>query len=241
MPNLSNFTLADMTRCGAELRQLGEGCRSMEEAANRLVRHLFENLVDEETGEKNCAMVRFYKTHTYGELEADLQDFAADILGKTPESPTTKCLVLLGTVGEKEQWNSGVNSAGHRAIPLPSETVVDRFPMISQLVRQFGLKVGTLVDPSPSLLVDLEQRTYSVFYVPEALGSSYIPAQEDFVVPYRIRSVSGFGGLLPSASLFSIIMFSKVLIPQQTADLFSTVALNVKLAVLPFDDGRVFA
>jgi len=53
--------------------------------------------------------------------------------------------------------------------------------------------------------------------------------------------VLGFGGLLPSGNLFAIILFLKVQIPHSTAQMFSTLALNVKTALLAFDRGAVFA
>jgi serine phosphatase RsbU (regulator of sigma subunit) len=61
------------------------------------------------------------------------------------------------------------------------------------------------------------------------------------VVPFGIKSVLGFGGLLPSGNMFAIILFLKVQIPISTVQMFSTLALNVKTALLPFDRGAVFA
>jgi hypothetical protein len=87
--------------------------------------------------------------------------------------------------------------------------------------------------------MDLEQRSFNVFHVPEAAGSSYIPAQQEFVIPSQIKSVLGFGGILPSGSLFAVIMFSKCPIAKDTTELFKPLALNVKMAVLPHE-GTVF-
>jgi hypothetical protein len=41
--------------------------------------------------------------------------------------------------------------------------------------------------------------------------------------------------MLASGDIFVVILFSKVEIPRDTAELFRTLALNVKMAVLPFD------
>jgi PAS domain S-box-containing protein len=46
---------------------------------------------------------------------------------------------------------------------------------------------------------------------------------------------------LPGGELFTIIMFSRVTIPRETADMFRTIALGVKLALIPFVCGPVFA
>jgi hypothetical protein len=124
---------------------------------------------------------------------------------------------------------------------MPSAHVVDQIPMIAQLVRQFGLEVNTLLAPKPEIIRELDRRTYNVFYVQPAKDSPYIPAQKEFVVPHHVESVLGFGGVLPEGNLFAVIMFAKVPIPVSTAEMFRTVALNVKMAILPFVEGPIFA
>ncbi|MEG3922895.1 SpoIIE family protein phosphatase, partial [Microcoleus sp. T3_A4] len=213
----------------------------MEEASNRIVRYLYENFCTKPTGEKSCALVRLFKTHPYEDLEVELAEYARSMLGDYPPWPAMKCMTALATVGEQTEWNSRHTSVGHKAIPLASESVVAQIPMISQLIRQLGLDIKTVINPDPNLLVEIEQRKYNVFYVPEAIGSPYIPAQDSFVIPFGIKSVLGFGGLLPSGNMFAIIMFLKVQIPISTVQMFSTLALNVKTALLPFDRGAVFA
>jgi len=241
MYDLTRFTLRDMTECGLALRQFGLGVESMEEASNRIVRYLYENFCTKPTGEKSCALVRLFKTHPYEDLEVELAEYARSMLDHYPPLPAMKCMTLLATVGEQTEWNSRHTSVGHKAIPLASESVVAQIPMISQLIRQLGLDIKTVINPGPDLLVEIEQRKYNVFYVPEAIGNPYIPAQDSFVIPFGIKSVLGFGGLLPSGNLFAIIMFLKVQIPHSTAQMFSTLALNVKTALLGFDRGPVFA
>lgn len=241
MYDLANFTEADASACGNALASVGAGASSMEEVANRIVQHLYDNLTDKGTGNKSCALVRFYKTHAYGQLDAELRGFAQGILGHSPESDDMKCLTLLATRGEKAEWNSRATSVGHKAIPLPSEKFVSQIPMISRLVSQFGLDVHAVIKPDPGLLADLEQKSYNAFHVPEAVGSPYIPAQKDFVIPSGVQSVLGFGGMLSSGDLFAVILFAKVHIPRKTADVANSLALKVKEAVQPFSDGKVFA
>lgn len=238
--DLAGFSLSDMTRCGIWLRKIGREARSLEEVASRTVRYLRDELVDGRGGAPCCPLVRFYKTHPYGELDSDQRLFARAALGDQEPSPSMKCLTLIATAGEEPNWNARQRSAGHKAIPLASETIVTEAPMISQLIKQFGLEIGVLIRPSGELLMEAEQRTYNVFHVHKAPGSPHIPAQEGFVIPYGIQSVLGFGGLLPSAELFAVILFSRVTIPRERADLFKTLALNVKLAILPFADGPTF-
>jgi hypothetical protein len=90
------------------------------------------------------------------------------------------------------------------------------------------------------VLIDDQQQTYNVFFVPEAEGSPFVPAQANFVVPFGIRSVLGFGGMLPSGNLFAVIIFSKVAVPRNAANLFATIALSLRLALLRFDRRFIF-
>jgi hypothetical protein len=119
--------------------------------------------------------------------------------------------------------------------------MVERFPMIAQLVRQLGLTTAELVRTPAGIIRELEQRRFGVFHVPVAAGSPFVPAQRDFVEPQRIASVLGFGGILPDGELFAMIMFARVSIPAATADMFRTVALNLKLGLLALLDKPVFA
>ncbi len=107
--------------------------------------------------------------------------------------------------------------------------------MISQLIRQLGLSVGGVIEGSREVLIeDLET---NMFHVPSALGSPYIPAQEEFVIPYNIQSVVGFGDVLPSGQLFAAICFSKVPVERETAVLFSHLSQSAKLAMLAYEEG----
>ena len=82
--NLGAFTLADMSSCSAALRALGSNAQSMEEVASKIVAHLWDHLVDPSSGERSCVLVRFYKTHSYGDLDDDLRTFADGLLAGRP-------------------------------------------------------------------------------------------------------------------------------------------------------------
>jgi len=240
MPSIADFTLKDMVEFSTALRRMGSGAASMEEVADKIVHYLYENLIDKKTGEKDCVLVRLFKTHPYNELDEDLQAFARNVMKTSPESPAMKCMVLVASAGTLPEWHSRKQSRGHKAIPLPSEHFVGAFPMVRQLIQQMGLEVNTVLQPDPAVVMDLAQKTFNVFHIPEAIGSVYVPAQKDFVIPFGVRSVLGFGGILPSGNLFVIIMFSKVPIPRQTADMFKSLALSVKVAILPFVGKTIF-
>ncbi len=236
MYDFSNLKMSDIIRCGIDIRALGQGAQSMEEAANELTKYFFNNFDDDQTKEKSCALVRFFKTHDIDKLPENLQSFANNLLQEKPDRSSFKCLTLLATSGTEDSWQRREKSKGHQAIPLPSEEVVNRIPMMRNLVKQMGLDVKSVINPDPELITDLSKKTFNVFHVPDAEGSLYIPAQEHFVKPYGIKSVLGFGGILPSGNVFIIIMFTRVPVSVDAANLFNTLTLNVKMLILSFEN-----
>lgn len=234
--DLGNFSLSDMASLGGAVRRSGAGAQSMEEAAGEIVRKLYDELAVGETRQKSCALIRLFKTHDFRGLDGELKEFARKLMPDVQIEPKTKCLVLLASAGEKPQWNSRQGSNGHKAIPLPSEEIVLQIPMIKNLIKQFGLDVNSVLNPDPNLILDAEHRTYNVFHIEKALGSKYIPAQKEFIAPLAIKSVLGFGGVLPLGDMFAAILFSKIRIPEETAKFFESMSLNLKTALLPFEE-----
>jgi hypothetical protein len=215
------------------------GALNMESAAKKVCRFLFDELHDQE-GNRACALVRCYKTHPLSELPYDLQALANRSLGNEVARPDMKCLTLLASSGEETAWNSRQRSRNHRVIPLASERMIERAPMIAQLILQFGLDLGHVVHPTSEIVQDLAGKKYGVFHVEDALGSKHIPAQQEFVVKYNVRSVVGFGGSLASGDLFAIIFFSHVRIDAAVAERFRSLALDVKGHFFAFEGRGVF-
>lgn len=241
MPNFGNldvseFSVGAMLRAGVALRRAVKGSSTLEDAASVVVRYLYDHCVDPETGERTCMLARFYKTHAFGELPADLRRFALAQLGDTPASDDMRCLALLGTVGEETAWNTRQGSRSHKAIPLPSVDFVREAPMIARLIEDIGLDIASIVDGHGSRSQNTPSRTYDVFHVEEARGSPHIPAQADFVERYGIASVVGFGGLLRSGELFAVILFTRVRVPIASASRFRAIALDVRSAMFALDE-----
>jgi two-component system, NtrC family, sensor kinase len=227
--DITQFTLEDMVHCGASLRAMGEGAASMDEVAGRIAAH-FHGAVCCPDGKRASALVRLYKTHRFEKLPSEIQRLAERRAGQ-PLAATTTCVTLLGSAGEEPAWRSRRTSENHQAIPVVSEESLAKMLMLEQLVTQLGIDKGAFVrGEAPS--VD-EARGFDVFHVPTAEGSPFIPAQA-FVRDYRVRSVIGFGGTLPDGEIFLLVLFAKVAIPRETAELFGPLALNAKLAIQPF-------
>jgi hypothetical protein len=237
--DLTNFGLAEMLQLGRGLRLASAGTTSMRAAAETTTRYLYRECIDPGTGTPACALVRLYKTHAFGELPPDEQAFARGLLGTSSAPAKMKCLTMLASSGDEPGWNSPSDSRGHRAIPLPSVQMVESAPMIAALIKQFGLTIESVVSP-PKMADSLVGKTYNVFHVADARGSSAIPAQDDFVIPHGIRSALGFGGVLRTGDLFAVIMFTKTPISDDAASRFRNIALEVKTLLFNFGETEVF-
>ncbi len=241
MYNLSRFGFNEMMDCRSRLRNLFDRePESVEEGAQRVVEFFRREFVDHE-GNPACALVRLFKTHRYSDVGDDLQVFARGVVPEVETVEDARCLVLLATDGDLPEWRSRHTSSGHQAIPLTSEEMIEKAPMIAQLFKQFGVSVPTILRPNPTLLLDNLDTSFNVFHVAQALGSPYIVAQKEFVEQFAIASVLGFGGMLASGDLFAAIMFTKVPVSSAVADQFKVIGLNLKLAMLPIARKNLFS
>ena len=241
MYSLETFTKADLYQCSVALRNLEYRSQTMEDTANRIVRYLYNNFRDPHTDKQELALVRFFKTHPFRDLSRRLQGEAQSVVPGQYISPATTCLMLLATIGDEPHWNVRQESKGHQAIPLIDQDFVQKAPMISQLIQQFGLKISTVVETNSALITENPHRAFNVFYIQDALNSPYIPAQKEFVAPYRLRSVIGFGGMLPSNELFAVILFSKKMVKFEVANNFKLISAYVRVAIESFQGSDILS
>jgi len=237
--DLSAFGLQQMIESGRQLRLAAQDASSMQEAARCVVDTLYDCF--QTAGAPSCALVRCFETHPFADLPTPLQSLALSALPPASPPPNDlRCLALLASRGDLPLWNSPETSRAHRIIPMANADILTQAPMIARLIMQMGLTVDDVLRPEPEFLIELEKRAFNVFYVEDAVGSEYVPSQESFIIPGKVSSVLGFGGLLPAGEFFAVVMFSKVRIPRETAELFRTLALSVKLALLPFAGQKIF-
>jgi two-component system NtrC family sensor kinase len=240
MYDFAKFTDSNIADCGRNLRSAASSASSLQDAASKIVGYLYDNITDS-AGQKANAMVRFFKVHSYHKLDAVMQGYVRGFLfahsgpGSNPgPDDILPCLTLMGTIGDLEEW-----TFRRKSIPLVSADIVTNVPMFVRLFNQFGIDIDSVIRPDPTLIGDLSKKTFNTFYVPEAVGSPYVPGQDGFVIPFGVKSALGFGGFFSTGELFFVVMFSKVSIPSNVASAFSKVALSVKEAVEPFVDDRL--
>lgn len=246
---LDAFTLEDMEHCSEQLRELGLAASSLESAAGRITRYLYEHLLIAGSGERACRLVRLFKTHTYDELDEELKGEVREPIERShrenQSNVSSRFLTLMGTAGDEEDWNDRRKSKNHKIIPLSLPTFAHDYPMIAHLFLQFGLDLTPVAKPdelvitgehlaiqSPDIFLADSHSSFQVFWVPQACGSPLINAQAEFVTPYSIKSVIGFGGMLSNAAMFAMILFSRVEINHEVAQMFKPLALSSKNALL---------
>jgi signal transduction histidine kinase len=226
--------LQHLTELGVALRARARGMGSLEDVGKLIVDGVFERF--ESAPASTLPLFRLYLTRSVAELAPSVAEACRTAFPEEHLSDSVRCLSLAATRGIEPAWNDVARSQGHRAIPLPSHQAIERLPMVLQLVKQLGLEVSHVVQPSPELMTSLSQTAFNAFHVPEALDSPYIPAQDGFVKPYGIRSAFGFGGALPTGHVFAAVGFSTVPVSVATARLFELFALYAKLCFLESEE-----
>lgn len=227
-----NLSLVDLVQCSSTIHAIGAAASTMEEAARGIVRHLHEVFVtNDKVPTKASVLVRFYKTHAYQALDETRRHFIE--ASNSSVRPTTPCLSLLATCGDEPAWNEVTQSKGHLVIPLRDRSSIAALPMVERLLQELGVDLESIFNREHDSVLHGVQRTCDIFHVSEAKGSPYIPAQREFVEKYGIKSVIGFGATLPTGDLFVILLFSRAKISQDVLALFKTLALAVRIAVLP--------
>ena len=239
MYDLTRFSTRDMVLCSAALRRCGAGAVCMEAAAQRALTYLYENLVQPDKGGPACLLLRLFTIHLYRDLDRESQQSAQALLEKGSIHPSTPCMTLLASAGLRPEWNDRRWDESQRAIPIAEQQITRRFPLLSRLLVKIGIGI-TPESLGLSVMRDATQQRTGVFLESIPEPSLSIRQEAGIPPPYPLSCIIGFGERLPSGSAFVGMLFSAVPIHEEQAARFSTIALSVKLAILPFDGRQIF-
>jgi hypothetical protein len=217
-------------------------CTHLDAAAQVFCDRFYETFLD------FAVLTRMFGTVPLGELPPADRAFAATFLDKGGTKPIfesqTPVLTLMGTRGVEPAWCARELSRDHRAIPLLSNDFIDGIPMIARLLGEIGFP---RLSSSPAGwqfvtrdIVDVN----GLFFVGDARtttderGRHIIPSFA-FVERYGIKSVFGFGGPYSATSTFlTTIIFTRQLIPRNTAGRFVQLIAKFKAATVALVDAR---
>jgi hypothetical protein len=227
--DLARFTLEDMSRLGGALRRGAQGAHRIDQSASRVVQHLHDSLRDGSSGARLCASARFFMTQLVEDLPPDLEIEAPGAQGEDA-LPARRCLVLLAKAELEALVGDGLLPPGKRALSL-TESGLQSAPVFCALVTQFGLDVASIAAQEPVYAEEASHRACNVFHTEE------VPAA---IAAQGVRSLLGFGGLLPSGNLFFVMLYLRTLVSPSHAAMFRPVAINIKIPLLPLDGRGAF-
>ena len=237
---INELTLARVFDLSQFVKEKCKDKSNLEQVAQELMKTLCQTIV---TNNDNSAIVlgRLFKSCSYSDLTEDIQNYIQHKEDANAITPESKFLTLLGTWGELEEWQHREESKNYKAFSLNDKDVLYKFPMLSAVFKQIGYRIPTEKEPDKSIIIDNQDKEYGVFYVKHAIGNKLVPKQAEFVEPYGIKSVIGFGGRYGNNNIYSIILFLKEYISRQTAELFPSLNPAIKFLTLRHEmTGNIF-
>jgi hypothetical protein len=199
------------------------GFPTLEEAAQTFVEGLYADF-------SSSVLVRLYTTIPYSSLSPSTKQFADKIAKSAGVNeqlrPETNVLCLMGTTGKRSAWRDRTQSRGHLAIPLVSSKFVEKIPMITRLLNEFGIGLDWLNEGDQNTIIAKSMgRMATVFYVPDAatfrdsMNRLVIPMQ-DFVSENNVKTVFGVGGAYANNQICAVLFFVSETLDRTVVDRF---------------------
>ncbi|MBI5958558.1 MAG: hypothetical protein HY866_07485 [Chloroflexi bacterium] len=199
MLSFTTSTEQDFADFGRQLWLTRNSFLSHEQASQSIVRQLSEAFIDK-NGESQIALARIFRL-------TEVEELPADVRGQVKPGEQ-KVMALTGTWGLEKAWQHRSRSKGHQAIPISAIAVPERIPMFQEVLTQLGIDIEYFYNTN-ELVARGDQPYQGTFHIADATSSA-IPAQADFIRPYGIRSLVGFGGFIGSAGvLYLLYIFSR--------------------------------
>jgi PAS domain S-box-containing protein len=238
--NLNQLSITEIFKLSKHIKEKCINLSSFEEVAQKLMRVLYSSFVAKD-GRSPFVLARFFKSCAYSELPDDIRNYILTKELKENLNSGNKYLTLLGSFGELDNWKNRNLSENYKAFPIYDEHMLDKFPMLSAVFDQIGLDLSYLKQTDKNILIKDDHRQYGVFCVENADGSKLIPMQAEFVRPYSVKSVFGFGGIYSTSNVYGVIIFSRERLSRKDAQLFLSLNPAIKHITLAHEiTGNIF-
>lgn len=195
------------------------GCRalaSFEAASQYICRTIYDRIrtIDDVP---LFALIRVYRLVRVDDLPADLRSLVG-----TGEKFG---IALMGTYGKLPEWRDRTKSEGHKVIPINSVMIPAKIPMFEQLlINDMEVDLKHLYSTG-DVVESLGRPGGGTFLIKDAVTSPQIPIKDNFVIPHQIKSLVGFGGMVPDtqsrSTLYMLIGFTQLPVtPELAKDLY---------------------
>jgi hypothetical protein len=235
MMNLVQYTLSDVNSLQERVQAALAGSASLREAAQRCASAVYED------HQESVALVRVYATVPFGQLPPSDRSFVTALAesggARAALRENTPVLSLLGTRGDKPDWDDRRKSNGHLGIPLVGASFVEAIPMVSRLMHDMGIGVEWLDTNDTKIVVKTIGRVAGVFYVRDAATGvddkdrMIVPAQ-DFVRANGIKTVFGLGGSYLNGTCIILILFTRETMERAEVEKFMPLVSTIKSATM---------
>ncbi len=233
--SLSELNLKDVSVISQTLKNVTKELLSSEEVCQKATKLLYNSFSDSKE-KKEFALCRIFKSCSFYQLPPYLKETF-----RNNNKKEAKYLTLVGTFGEKKDWCNIKSSKKHKAIPLTNIQRIQELPMVSALFNQIGFAIPQNKNVEEIKFLTNDDHNFGLFLVEKAKGSTLIPDQKSFVIPYGIKSVLGFGGQFSTGDIFATLIFSKKRITAKKARLLQSLAPALKYSLIENElRGRIF-
>ncbi len=246
MKKLSIATPSDFAFLSDSTKKLN-GFDSVEGIAQAFVDKVFEQFQD------SLVLLRLFSSVPYSALPPQdqlLVDKKANDSGTGHlYKDTTPVLTLLGTRGQRPEWNHRAASQGFRCIPLVSSGYVASLSMLSMQFRTMNFDLALLDGWNTTIAANARADEYTgMLYVNHAgmdkdqQGRMVVPRQE-FVVENNVKTALGFGtGYSSHPTIVMLFAFTNEILNKTAMEPFSSLLQNyLSISKECLNRGRIFS
>jgi hypothetical protein len=246
MKRMSDSNLGDFRILTDSLIRI-KGLDAAEDLAQAFIDIIYEYF------QESLVLLRLFSSVPYAALpvqDKQLVDKKANDSGTAHlYNDGTPILTLLGTRGQKSDWNERNKSQGFRCIPLVSSTYVASLSMLSMQFKKMEFDFGLFDTWDTTIVAKGHADKYSgMLYVNHAgidkdeQGRMVVPRQE-FVAENNVKTIVGFGsGYSNHPSFVTLFAFTNEIQSESMMKPFASL-LEIYLSVSKelVENGRIFS